>query len=67
MRKPKSIWDNETHKIFCGFKIKIDQQIQVRLILLLLINQKKRTCHVPEDLKVKKKNEKIDKYLHLGS
>ena len=62
--------NNETHKIPWGFAIQTDHRIQARSRDLVLINKKKRTCHLmvfdlPVDYKGKvKEDEKIDKHLN---
>ena len=45
MLKPKSVQENETHKILRDFKIHMDHSISARRPDLILINKKKRTCH----------------------
>ena len=69
--KPESVLENETHKILWDFEIQTDHLITARRPDLVLINKKKRTCHivdfaVPADHRVKLKEiEKKDKYLDL--
>ena len=72
MHKPESVLENETHKILWDFEIQTDHLITARRPDLVLINKKKRTCHivdfaVPADHRVKLKEiEKKDKYLDLA-
>ena len=72
MHKPESVLENETHKILWDFKIQTDHLITARRPDLVLINKKKRTCHivdfaVPADHRVKLKEiEKKAKYLDLA-
>ena len=72
MYKPKSVLENETHKILWDFEIKTDNLIPARRTNLELINKTERTCQlvdfaVPADHRVKlKENEKMDKYLDLA-
>ena len=42
MHKIESVLENEMHKILWDFEI----QIQARRLELVLINKKKRTCHL---------------------
>ena len=72
MHKPESVLENETHKILWDFEIQTDHLIPARRPDLVLINKKKRTCHivdfaVPADHRVKLKEiEKKDKCLDLA-
>ena len=58
-------------KILLDFEVQIDHSIPLRMLDLVLINKKKRTCHlvdisVPADHWVKmKESEDINKYLDL--
>ena len=69
--KPESVLENDTHKILWDFEIQTDHLIPARRPDLVLINKKKRMCHivdfaVPADHRVKLKEiEKKDKYLDL--
>ena len=69
--KPESVLENETHKILLDFEIQTDHLIPARRPDLVLINKKKRTCHIVDfailtDPRVKLKEiEKKDKYLDL--
>ena len=80
MRDPKSVLENETHKLLRDFEIQIDHKISVRRPDLIIINKKKkkrkkkkkkRTCKivdfaVSDDHRVKlKESLKKDKYLDL--
>ena len=68
---PKSVLENETHKILWDFQVQTDHQILAMRLDLVLIDKKKRTCHlvdlaVPAGQRVKiKESEKIHKYLEL--
>ena len=77
MHNPKSVLENETHKLLWDFEIQTDHLISPRRSVLQIIsnnnnNNKKRTCRivnfaVPVDHRVKlKENEKKDKYLDLA-
>ena len=72
MHKPESVWANEMHKIIWDFGLQTDHQIAVRRSNLVLINKKKRICHlvdltVPADHRREMKEGKmIDKYLDLA-
>ena len=67
--KSESVIENEIHKIFWDFEIQMAHQIPARTLDLVLINKKKRTCHlvaftIPADHRMKiKESEKLDKYL----
>ena len=71
MHKPESLQENETHKILLDSDIQTDLLIPVRRPHLVLINKKKRTCHlkdfpVPANHRMKiKESEKTNKYLDL--
>ena len=72
MHKPESFLENETHKIIWDFEVQTDHLIPARRPDLVLIDKKRKTCHlvdfaVPADHRVKmKEREKIDKYLDLA-
>ena len=69
MQRPASFQEIETHKILTDFDIQTDHLIPVGRADQVLINNKKRTCHlvnfvVPDYHWVKiKENDKMDKYL----
>ena len=46
MHKPESLQENETHKILWDFEIQTDCQIFTKRPDPVLINKKKRTCHL---------------------
>ena len=60
------------HEILWDFEIQTDHLIPTRTSNLVIINKKKRTCHLvnfsfPADHKAKmKESERIDKYLDLS-
>ena len=64
--KRESVLENEMHKILWDFEILLDHLILVRRPDLILINKKKRTCHlinfvIPADHRMKIKGcEKLD-------
>ena len=72
MHKPESLLNNEMHEILYDSKIQTDYQISVRISNLVLINMKKKTCHLvdftitPDHRRKIKEIEKIDKYLDLA-
>ena len=60
MHQPKSVLENEMHKILWDFEIQTDHRIPARRSERVIINKKKRNCHlvnsvVPADLRVKKR------------
>ena len=67
MHKPESVLANEIHKILWDFEIHIDHLIPTRRPNLVLINKKKRICHLVDfAVPVKMKESKmVDKYLDL--
>ena len=63
MPKADFVQENRTHKILSDFDIQMDHYIPTRRPDLVLINKKKRTCHlmdfaVPMDHRVKKRKRK---------
>ena len=46
MNKPESVLKNETHKILWDFEIQTDPLIPTRRPDLILINKRKKTCHL---------------------
>ena len=72
LQDPKSILENETHKILWNFEIQTDHLISARWQDLVVVNNNKRTCQivdftVPVDYGVKlKESEKKDKYCDLA-
>ena len=46
MHKPGSVRDNKMHKILWDFEIQTDHPISARRPDLILMNKKKRTCHL---------------------
>ena len=66
MQKPEFVLESETHKILRHFDIQTNYPIQARIPDKMLINKKKRTCHIVDiaataDHIVKiKESEKID-------
>ena len=44
MHKPKSVLENEAHKILCDFETQMNHPIPVRRPDLVLINKKKKRC-----------------------
>ena len=72
MHNPKSVLENETHKLHWDFEIQTDHQNSARRPDHIIINKKGRTCRivefaVPADHWVKLKEfEKRDNYLDLA-
>ena len=63
MHNPKSVLENETHKLLWDFEIQTDHQISARRPDLIIINKKE----VPADHRVKlKESEKRHKYVDLA-
>ena len=63
MHKQEAVLENRRHKIIWDFEIKTDQRTQARRLDLVLINKKKRTCHIvdfagPTDHSERKKKSK---------
>ena len=46
LHQPESVLENETHKILWNFEIQMDHPISSKRPGLVLINKKKRTCHL---------------------
>ena len=46
MNKLKSVRENKTYKILWNFEIEMDYPIPARRLDLVLINKKKRICHL---------------------
>ena len=44
MYTSKYVLENETHKFLWHFEIQTDHQILARLVDLVILNKKKRTC-----------------------
>ena len=69
MHKPESVIENEMHKILWDFEILTDHPIRARRPDQVLINKKKRTCHLMDfvvqvdNIIKKKESKKIDKFL----
>ena len=72
MHNPKSVLEDDTHKLLRDFEIQTDHLISARSPDLVIINKKKRTCRivdfaVPADHRVKlKESKKMDKYFNLA-
>ena len=72
LHNPKSILENEIHKLLWDFEIQTDHLITARRPHLIIINKKERTCRivefaVPADHRVKLKEcEKRDKYIDFA-
>ena len=72
MYKPKSVRENETHKILWGFEIQMNHLIQARKPNLVSINKKKKNSlstgfSIPVDHRGKiKQNKNINKYMDLA-
>ena len=72
MHNPASVLENDKNELLWDFEIQTDHLISARLLDLIIINKRKRTCRnvdfaVPADHRVKlKENEKMDKYLDLA-
>ena len=72
MHKPKSVLENEVRNILCNFKIQTDHSIPARMSDVVLINMKKRTCHLGDlgvlvdHRQIIKENEMIDSYQELA-
>ena len=69
MQKPESVLENETHKILWDFEVQTDHLIPARRPNLVLIDKKRKACHlvdsaVPADHRVKmKESEKYQQIL----
>ena len=46
MHKPESVLENETHNILWDFEVQTDPLILARRPDLVLIDKRKRTCHI---------------------
>ena len=46
MHKLEFVWENDMHKILMDFEIQTDNSILTRRSYLVVINKKKRTCHL---------------------
>ena len=75
LHQPKSVLENETHKILWDFEVQIDHIISARRPNQVIVNKKKKkktTCRIMDftvsvDHRVKlKESEKRDKYLDLA-
>ena len=72
MQKSEPVLVNDTQRILWNFEVQTDHLIPARRPNLVLIDNKKRNCHlvdfaVQADHRVKmKESEKIDKYLDLA-
>ena len=72
MLNPKSVLENETHKLLWDFEMQTDQLIMARRPDLIIINKNERTCRIlyfafPADHIIKsKENERRRKYVNLA-
>ena len=60
MYKPESVFENETYNIFLHFVMQTNNVIAAKKLDIVLLNKKKRTCHLVDftilaDYKVKMK------------
>ena len=70
--EPKSLLENEDHKILWDFSIQTDHVTEARRAYLAVVDMKERSCKiidfaVPGDSRIEeKKKDKIEKYQDLG-